>query len=594
MSKYKILKTVFGHDKFRASQEEAIDAILSKQDLITILPTGGGKSLCYQLPSLMMDGVTIVISPLIALMQDQVYALQNNSIKAQMINSSQDYEEIQEITAQLLAGDIRLLYIAPERLSANGFIQLLKRVKINFFVIDEAHCVSEWGHEFREDYRNLSLLKQTFKDVTIAAFTATATHKVQADIVSSLCLQKPLELRGKTLRDNLKINAQQRVGNGRNQLVNFISKYSAQCGIVYAFSRKDVESVAGFLKTKGFNVGAYHAGLPSKQRDKVYKDFIYEKIDIVVATIAFGMGIDKSNIRFVVHMSMPKTMENYYQEIGRAGRDGVDAQTLLLYTKSDDVKMRSFIDDIDSDEYKELLYNKLRKMYSYSNSSECRHKLIAQYFDDELDDCEEICDNCKRGDVKKIDITLLSQKLLSGIYRCEQNFGLVHVIDVLRGSKGQKVLQFNHDKLSVYGIGSEVSKNDWNAVADRLFELEAMEIGEFRAIKLKNFGIKTLQKKAKIEIDEYKMNIKTRSNKKEKISSVNDDVFERFRALRLEIATKNEIPAYIVFSDKTLIDFSQKLPQNKEEMLDVNGVGEVKYERYGEEFLALCKEIIQK
>ncbi|WP_324172990.1 DNA helicase RecQ [Sulfurimonas sp.] len=592
MSKFEILKNTFGHDKFRASQEEAIDAILSKKDLITILPTGGGKSLCYQLPSLMMEGVTIVISPLIALMQDQVNALVNSSINAHMINSSQNYEEIQETTKKLLAGEIKLLYIAPERFSANGFVELLKRVNINFFVIDEAHCVSEWGHEFRADYRNLSLLKQTFPLISIAAFTATATHKVQDDIVKTLNLENPLQIRGKTLRDNLKINAQQRIGNGRNQLVDFISKYNAQCGIVYAFSRKDVESVAGFLKTKGFSVGAYHAGLPSKIRDKVYKDFIYEKIDIVVATIAFGMGIDKSNIRFVVHMSMPKTMENYYQEIGRAGRDGVKAQTLLLYTKSDDVKMRSFIDDIDNNEYKELLYNKLRKMYSYSNSSECRHKLIAQYFDDDSESCEDICDNCKRGEVEKIDITLLAQKLLSGIYRCDQRFGLIHIVDILRGSKGQKIFQFNHDKLSVYGIGSDTNKNDWNAVADRLFELDAMEIGEFRAVKLKNFGIKILQKKVLIEIDKHKMNIKTTSKKKEISTPLNNDIFESFRALRLEIATKNEIPAYIVFSDKTLIDFSQKLPQNKEEMLEVNGVGEVKYERYGEEFLALCKEII--
>jgi ATP-dependent DNA helicase RecQ len=587
----KLLKTTFGHDSFRAFQKEAVDAILEKKDLITILPTGGGKSLCYQLPSLVMDGVTIVVSPLIALMQDQVHALQNNSIEAEMISSAQDFDEIQDITRRLLAGEVKLLYIAPERFSAHGFIELLQRVKINFFVIDEAHCVSEWGHEFRADYRNLSQLKQLFPDVNIAAFTATATHRVQEDIVKTLRLEEPLQLRGKTLRDNLTISAQQRVSNGRNQLISFLSKYSGQCGIVYAFSRKDVETIAGFLKTKGFRVGAYHAGLPSKIRDKVYKDFIYEEIDIVVATIAFGMGIDKSNIRFVVHMSMPKTMENYYQEIGRAGRDGVAAHTLLLYTKSDDVKMRMFIDDIDNSEYKDLLYNKLRKMYSYSNSSECRHKLIAQYFDDEIDDCSDVCDNCNRGEVEKVDITLHAQKLLSSIYRCEQKFGLIHVIDVLRGSKGQKVLQFGHDSLSVYGIGSDVSKNDWNAVADRLFELDAMEIGEFRAIKLKNLGVKILQKRATLEIDKYKMNVKTKTSKKENLDPVNDEVFEKFRVLRFEMASKNEIPAYIVFSDKTLIEFASKLPQNKEEILDVNGVGEVKYERYGEEFLALCKEI---
>jgi ATP-dependent DNA helicase RecQ len=592
MTKKKLLKTVFGHDSFRESQEEAVDAILNSRDLITILPTGGGKSLCYQLPSLMMEGVTIVVSPLIALMQDQVNALKNSSIKAEMINSSQDFDEIQDISSRLIRGEIKLLYIAPERLSANGFVELLQRVNINYFVIDEAHCVSEWGHEFRADYRNLSKLKQIFPDVTIAAFTATATHKVQEDIVNTLNLNNPLQLRGKTLRNNLSISAQQRVGNGRSQLLDFISKQGGgKCGIVYAFSRKDVENVAGFLKTKGFKVGAYHAGLSSAVRDKVYKDFIYEEIDIVVATIAFGMGIDKSNIRFVAHMSMPKTMENYYQEIGRAGRDGVDAQTLLLYTKSDDVKMRMFIDDIENLEYKDLLYNKLRKMYSFSNSSECRHKLIAQYFDDDIDACEDICDNCRRGEVEKVDISIQAMKLLSCIYRCEQKFGLVHVVDVLKGSKAQKILQFGHENLSVYGIGEDVSKDVWNAVADRLFELEAIEIGEFRAIKLKSFGVQILQKKVTVDIDKHKMQIKTKVKKKEKIESVDDVVFEKFRALRAEIASKNQIPAYIVFSDKTLIEFSQKLPQNKDEMLNVNGVGEVKYERYGEDFLTLCKEL---
>jgi ATP-dependent DNA helicase RecQ len=591
MTKNKLLKSTFGHDSFRDSQEEAVDAILQNRDLITILPTGGGKSLCYQLPSLMMDGVSIVISPLIALMQDQVYALQNNGIKAEMINSSQDFKDVQDITARLIRNEIKLLYIAPERLSANGFIELLQRVKINFFVVDEAHCVSEWGHEFRADYRNLSKLKEIFPDVGIAAFTATATQKVQEDIVSTLNLSNPLQLRAKTLRDNLTITAQQRSSNGRVQLLNFLSKHKGKCGIIYAFSKKDVESIAGFLRTKDFKVGAYHAGFSNDVRSKVYRDFVYEEIDIVVATIAFGMGIDKSNIRFVVHMSMPKTMENYYQEIGRAGRDGLEAQTLLLYTKSDDVKMRSFIDDIESVEYKELLYNKLRKMYSYSNSSECRHKLIAKYFDDEIENCGDICDNCRRGEVEKVDITLESQKLLSCIYRCEQKFGLVHIIDVLRGSRGQKVLQFNHDKLSVYSIGKDISKEVWNAIADRLFELDAIDIGEFRAIKLKKFGVAILQKKVDVEIDKHKMQVKSRASKKRDLTPVEDSVFDKFRALRLEIASKNEIPAYIVFSDKTLLEFAQKLPQNKEEMLDVNGVGEVKYERYGEEFLALCKEL---
>ena len=359
-----ILKSVFGHDEFREFQQDAVEAILDKKDLLTILPTGGGKSLCYQLPSLIMDGTTIVISPLIALMHDQVTALKSNGIKAEMISSAQEYNEINDITSRLISGDIKLLYIAPERLAANGFIDLLHQIKINFFVIDEAHCVSEWGHEFRSDYRKLSQLKVLFPNINIAAFTATATKKVQADIVKSLSLSNSVELRGKTIRENLMINSHKRVSNGRNQLLNFLLNHQKQCGIIYAFSRKDVESTAEFLKEKGYRVGMYHAGLPSEVRSAVYNDFIYENIDIVVATIAFGMGIDKSNIRFVVHMSMPKTMENYYQEIGRAGRDGLPSETLLLYSKSDEINKLRLIDELENQDYKHLMYSKLNTSIS--------------------------------------------------------------------------------------------------------------------------------------------------------------------------------------------------------------------------------------
>jgi len=586
-----LLKSTFGHDSFRDFQKEAVDTVLNNQDLLTILPTGGGKSLCYQLPSLVMSGTTIVISPLIALMQDQVTALKNNGIKAEMINSSQDYQEVQSITSRLLSGDVKLLYIAPERLSANGFIDLLHRININFFVIDEAHCVSEWGHEFRSDYRRLSQLKEMFPTTSIAAFTATATKKVQADILNSLLLNNPVELRGKTLRDNLTISSYKRVSNGRNQLLNFLQNHQKQCGIIYAFSRKDVENTAHFLKEKGYKVGMYHAGLASEVRSEVYTDFIYENIDIVVATIAFGMGIDKSNIRFVVHMSMPKTMENFYQEIGRAGRDGLPSETLLLYSKADEINMRRFIDDLDDGEYKNLMYSKLNKMYSFSNSSECRHQKIAKYFDDNMDVCGDLCDTCKRGEIEMLDIKQNSMKLLSAIYRCEQRFGINHIVDVLRGSKNQKVYQFDHDKLSVYGIGEDLSKDAWVAISERLFELDALVVGEFKAVKITPYGLEILKSKVDVSIDANKMITVKKERKQSVVLDVNAEIFDKFRELRRTIADETNVPAYIIFSDKTLVDFASKLPQTKEEALDVNGVGEVKFERYGQRFLDLCEEL---
>lgn len=583
---FKLLKNVFGHDSFRAFQKDAVDAILNKRDLITILPTGGGKSLCYQLPSLLLEGTAIVVSPLIALMQDQVLALKNNGIKAEMMNSSQGLNEIHDITENLQKGNIKLLYVAPERLSNLSFVELLKKIKISFFVIDEAHCVSEWGHEFRLDYRNLSMLKNYFPHATIAAFTATATHLVQEDIVKTLQLDNPLQLRGTTLRENLFVKAEKRVGNGRVQLVKFLSQFVHTSGIVYAFSRKDVEATAEFLAQKGFKVAAYHAGLSSQVREKAYHDFLYENVDIVVATIAFGMGIDKSNIRFVVHMSMPKTMENYYQEIGRAGRDGLASETLLLYTKADEIQRRMLIDDLPDEQYKALMYAKLGKMYSYANTSECRHRLIAKYFDDAIQRCEDLCDNCKNPEIDKVDITTESMKLLSAIYRCNQSFGLNHIIDVLRGSKSQKIYQFHHEKLSVYEIGKEKSKNEWSAVADRLFELDAICIGEHRAIKITQVGLDIMKQKFLVEIDIHKLG-QDDKNMTKQIYVANNELFEELKALRREIAMQENVPAYVVFSDKTLLELSQKTPKNKNEMLQINGIGEVKFQRYGERFLNL-------
>jgi ATP-dependent DNA helicase RecQ len=591
--KYKLLSNIFGHKNFRNFQEDAIDTILNGQDLLTILPTGGGKSLCYQLPALMIQGTAIVISPLIALMQDQVLALRVNGIKANMISSAQSLKEITNIIKDIKEEKLQLLYIAPERFSSNGFLHMLQSIKISFFVIDEAHCLSEWGHEFRSDYRNLHILKQYFPNIPISAFTATATLKVQEDIVNTLNIKNCNILRGQTKRDNLNIAIKQRVSNGRIQLLDFLQKRTTQLGIVYTFTRKEADTVTKFLQEKNFKAKAYHAGLSNRIREKVYKDFLYDKINIVVATIAFGMGIDKSNIRFVVHTSMAKTMENFYQEIGRAGRDGLPSDTLLLYSKADEIKRKAFISQDINNQYKDLLETKLEFMYRFCISSSCRHKIIASYFSDEIGKCKKLCDNCTKKDIKQLDISIESQKFLSTLYRTNQSFGAVHIIDILRGSKVAKISQFNHQNLSVYGIAKDKSKNEWSAVVDRLLDLEAIMIGEYKALKITSLGYDILKSKTKVFIDEDKIGQiqKDKVIKTKQIFDINMEYFEKFKVIRTTLSQEQNVPSYIIFNDKVLVELSSTLPTTKEEMLLINGIGEVKYERYGKVFLDLCKSI---
>jgi ATP-dependent DNA helicase RecQ len=591
MNKNEILKQHFGFDSFRPIQEDAIDYILAKKDILTVLPTGSGKSLIFQLPTLIMDGVTVVISPLIALMQDQIINLNANGISARMISSQNSNEENHQSLELLQNNQIKFLYIAPERFVNEVFKDILKTVNINFFVIDEAHCVSEWGHEFRDDYRKLSSLKTDFPNTPIAAFTATATNSVQEDIVKTLSINPNNVLKVKIQRKNLIIRSEKRLGNGKEQIVKFLKSHQDECGIVYCFTRKETEQLSEYLNSQGFQTLAYHAGLPVADREEIFTLFKNESIKIIVATIAFGMGIDKGNIRFVLHTSMPKTLENYSQEIGRAGRDGLNSEVLLLFSKADEIGKKRFIDDLPDGTYKQNNYKKLETMYRFAISSKCRHRAIAKYFDDEIEDCKTICDNCLGGDKEYQDITTEAQKFLSAVLRTEQRFGQTYIIDVLRGSKAERILTFGHDKLSVHGIGKELSKEQWGSIADTLLDIEAIKIeGEYRTLTLTNIGKEILKGKQQVSIDKANLNIE-KSYDEYKTEIEKDEVYEKFRALRGEIAKEQGVPPYIVFPDKTISEMSKKLPTSNESFLSISGVGEQKLEKYGERFMELSSSL---
>ncbi len=570
-------------------QEEGVDAILRGQDLLMILPTGGGKSLVFQLPTMMMDGITIVISPLIALMQDQVAALLAQKIPAAMISSAQTYQEVDDILTQAHNGQLKFLYLSPERLNSNNTIEILQNLPVNFFVIDEAHCISQWGHEFRNDYRLLGKLKQNFPNKSIAAFTATSTDNVTDDILRELRLENPLLLKGSVFRKNIFISAERRIGNGQAQLKNFLLRHQDESGIIYVSSRKKAEELSTFLNQSGYKSLAYHAGMPPREREQNFRIFVNDKVNIMVATIAFGMGIDKSDIRFVVHMSLPKSLENYYQEIGRAGRDGEESEALLLFNAGDIAQHKRFLTDISDEVYKNHLDTKIDSIYKYATGEICFHKQIADYFHDNIEACQNRCDNCLSADDKRQDITKEAQMLLSTIYKTGQNFGKNYIIDILRGSREQKLLANDADKLSVYDIGGHLSKKEWFVIIERLLELKIITMGDFKALKLTQDAIEILKSQKLVDIKSSRLQVDKKAKAVRQVEEFDFDreLFEKLREKRTELASEMGVPAYIIFSDKTLKHLANDMPTNKEEMLEVNGVGMKKYEQFGEEFLAV-------
>ncbi len=583
-----VLKNYFGYDSFRHPQEEIINDVIAGQDVLVLMPTGGGKSLCYQIPSLVRPGVGIVVSPLIALMEDQVAALKLLGIKAAYYNSSLNNEQARQVLAQLHNNELDLLYIAPERIVGSSFLERLNECNIALFAIDEAHCISQWGHDFRPEYAALGILKTQFPEVPIIALTATADQQTRKDIVVRLNYQ-PKKYVASFNRPNIHYQVVAKT-NGVKQINQFLEAFETQqSGIIYCSTRNTVELTAAKLQELGYKARAYHAGLTHNERREVQDLFRYDRIDIVVATIAFGMGIDKPNVRFVIHYDLPKNIEGYYQETGRAGRDGLAARALLLYDGADSARLRAWIEQIPQEEQRRIESNKLNHMLAFAEASHCRRQILLRYFDEPSDQECKYCDVCDNPPVME-DATVEAQKFLSCIYRLRQSYGLAHTIDVLRGGNGEKIKQAGHEQLSTFGIGKDKSARYWRQLAWQLIHREycSQDMNHYNVLRLGPKAIPLLKGEEKIFLTIPKNDLKE-SKKKTKERSVlktsDSPLFEVLRILRRRLADAENKPPFFIFSDATLHEMAQVKPQTETELLGISGVGQHKLTRYGSQFL---------
>lgn len=589
-----ILKSVFGYDAFRLNQSDIVQELLNGNDVMTLMPTGGGKSLCYQIPSIVRDGTGIIVSPLIALMQDQVIALNQLGVRAAYINSTLDRSLIYETEQALLNNKLDLLYVAPERLLTNQMLSLLDQSKLALFAIDEAHCVSQWGHDFRKEYQKLSLLHERYPDTPRIALTATADQRTREEIIEQLNLQQAKVFINSFDRPNIRY-AISDGQNPRDQLWRFIqNEHPQDAGIVYCLSRKKVESVADWLTKKGRKALPYHAGLADDIRHQHQELFLREEGVIIVATIAFGMGIDKPDVRFVAHLNLPKSIEAYYQETGRAGRDGEPANAWMAFGLQDLITLRQMVQDADANEqFKRVANHKLEAMLGLCELTTCRRQALLSYFDETLSESCGNCDNCIKPP-ETWDGTVTAQKALSCVYRTGQRFGVNYIIDVLTGKQDERISQYNHDQLSTYGIGKEIGVAEWRSVFRQLIAQNFLvtDHGGHGALKLTDKCRALLKGESQLQLRKFKKPdkaVERTSARKTVLRNCDEPLFIELRELRLKLADEQGVPAFVIFHDSTLQDMTRLRPDSLEKMRYISGVGEQKLKRYGDAFLKIIQ-----